>query len=514
VTAQPLPPPVADGDFPHLTDEEILLLDDDEYQLYIRLLEAEALERRDEPYQLDPVGWVHDVLDEFLWSKQQEVMRAVVDHRRVAVRSCHGVGKTYSMARLVAWWLSVHPPGEAFVVSSAPSFPQVRALLWREINNAHAKGNLPGRTNQTEWWIGGQLVGYGRKPADAGSFVGLHAKRVLVILDEGDGIPQELFDAANALATNETSRIVTIGNPDTAGSAFHKVCRTGSGWHVIGINAFESPNFTGEYVPQHVRDVLIGQTYVEEVRRDHGEDSPIYRSKILGEFPEQNTTSVVPIRAIDRAREARPMPAEDLQPVELGVDVAAGGDQSVIRVRRGPRITDERWASRHDDPERLVEEIMEAQALTHATSIKVDGNGVGWGIAGSVRRRLEAVVLRRVGQPCAVHAVQVGQGSSQPKRFKNLRAELWWTARELCEDQVLDLSLLAPEDPLLEELGEPRYSTDAAGRILVEKKDDVRKRLGRSPDDADAGLLAIYVPPILTQQVVPQGRWSHIPGRR
>src|SRR3712207_7300326 len=51
---------------------------------------------------LDPVGWVHDVLGEFLWSKQQEVMRAVVEHRRVAVRSCHGVGKTYSMARLVA----------------------------------------------------------------------------------------------------------------------------------------------------------------------------------------------------------------------------------------------------------------------------------------------------------------------------------------------------------------------------------------------------------------------------
>jgi hypothetical protein len=508
-----------------LPDDVILAMSDEDFLAYRRVLEAAVAERHatvsdDEPgaspYVADPVGWAQDVRKVFLWSKQREVLRAVVDHPRVAVKSCHGVGKTFTAGGvLIPWWVDTHPRGSARVLSTAPSNDQVKALLWHEVNQAHAAGGLPGRVNQTEWWIGTTMVAFGRKPADnkPGAMVGLHSEFNLVVLDEADGVADELWTAADALATNDSSRILAIGNPDTAGSRFEKACKPGSGWHVITISAFDSPNFTDEPVPDAVRRVLVAPSYEAKTRQDHGVESPVYLSKVLGEFPKQNANSIIPLQARERAQQPRPSAPDEAWPVELGVDVAAGGDRSVVRVRRGSRITPEVWRSRHDDPVRLLEEILVAQRETQATSIKVDSNGVGWALTGQLRQRLEAIKLR-TGLTVAVHAVNVGEASAQPKRFKNLRAELWWTVRELCQDGALDLSYLDAEDPLLEELIEPRWFEDAAKRVVVEPKDEIRKRLGRSPDDADAGLLAIYVPPRREKQVVQGERWAAVPARR
>jgi uncharacterized protein YgbK (DUF1537 family) len=103
------------------------------------------LNRRRKTWTRDPVSWVQDRLGEHVWSKQREVMTALQAHRRVAVRSCHGVGKSHIASRAAAWWLDAHPPGQAFVVTTAPTFPQVRAILWRYIRQAHRAGNLPTR---------------------------------------------------------------------------------------------------------------------------------------------------------------------------------------------------------------------------------------------------------------------------------------------------------------------------------------------------------------------------------
>ncbi|MCR4300614.1 MAG: hypothetical protein NUV51_03315, partial [Sulfuricaulis sp.] len=159
-------------------------------------------------YLDDPVGFVQTGLGEVLTAKQCEIAEAVRDHRHVAVHSAHDLGKSFIASRLAAWWLSVHKPGEAFVVSTAPTFAQVRAILWREIGRAHRKANLPGRVNQTEWWINDEIVAYGRKPADydEDAFQGIHARYVLVILDEACGIPETLWTAAETITTNEGCR--------------------------------------------------------------------------------------------------------------------------------------------------------------------------------------------------------------------------------------------------------------------------------------------------------------------
>ena len=91
--------------------------------------------------------------------------------------------------------------------------------------------------------IGNELVAYGRKPADydPAAFQGIHARYVLVIIDEAGGVPKSIFDAVDALATNIDARVVAVGNPDDPGSHFAAICKPGSGWHVETISAFDTP---------------------------------------------------------------------------------------------------------------------------------------------------------------------------------------------------------------------------------------------------------------------------------
>jgi hypothetical protein len=104
--------------------------------------------------------------------------------------------------------------GRGLCVTTAPTTPQVEAILWRYMGNAHTKAQLPGRiTLDAKWYIGNELVAYGRKPADydPAAFQGIHARYVLVIIDEAGGVPKSIFDAVDALATNVEARVVAVG---------------------------------------------------------------------------------------------------------------------------------------------------------------------------------------------------------------------------------------------------------------------------------------------------------------
>lgn len=442
-------------------------------------------------YGAHPVRWVEERLHQTVWSKQREILNAVRDHRRVAVRSGHGVGKSWTAALIACWWLDTHPPGEAFVVSTAPTFSQVRAILWRYIRKHHRAGQLAGRVNQTEWLIDDELVGYGRKPADTDTdgFQGIHARYVLVVLDEACGIPEQLWTAADALATGPDCRIIAIGNPDNPASHFRRVCTPGGVWHQMAISAFDSPNLTGEDVPAEMAAALVGREWVEEKAKEWGEENPVYRSKVLGEFSEDGPNQVVRGSDIARCRMAwdtRP-PADRFLPVELGVDVGGGGDETVIRERRGFQAGRE-WRAHTDRPEQIAPLVLRAIRESGATAVKVDSIGIGFGVIGELRN-----AGGRGEHQAHVIGVNVSESASEPDKFMNLRAELWWSlGRGLSESGDWDLATMDNADTTVAQLLEPRWGVDPKGRIRVEPKDEIKKRLGRSPDNADALLLAFY----------------------
>lgn len=461
---------------------------------------ADRIEGKPSPWLADPVGWAHEKLGTFLWSKQREVLESVRDHRYTAVHSAHEMGKSFLAGGVaIPWWIDSHPPGEAFVVSTAPTSAQVRAILWREIGRAHRKGGLPGRTNQTEWWIGDEMVGYGRKPADYDptAFQGIHARFLLVVIDEACGVPKDIFDAVDSLATNDECRVLAIGNPDDPASHFATVCKPGSGWNVVHIDGLESPNFTDEHVPLDVSRRLLSQIWVEERKQRWGESSPLYQAKVRGRFPVDSDDGVVRLSSVTRCQAPREWRDSQLQPVELGVDVGAGGDYTSIRERRGRKIG-RVWHDHSDDARKVFALALHAIRETGATSVKVDVGGIGWGVVGYLR------LARDEGKHHAdIHAVNFGSAALDPGRFPLLRDQLWWDlGRELTDDVALDLSDAEEVDDLVAQLIAPKYRLDAHGRVKVEKKDETRKRIGRSPDDADSFLLTLYTPPVEVDELV------------
>lgn len=460
---------------------------------------AELFEKEGRDYKSDPTRWARERCGVELWSKQQAIIASVRDHAQTAVHSCHAIGKSFVAATTVAWWLDVHPLGEAFVVTTAPTDKQVKAVLWREINRLHSRAGLAGRTNLSEWYIGKELVAFGRKPADQDptAFQGIHARYVLLVLDEACGIPKDLWDAGSSIVSNEHSRTLAIGNPDDPVGEFAQNCRPNSGWNVIHVGYEDTPNFTGEEVSEIVRDSLISERWVTERAKKWGVGSAIFTSKCRGHFPLEGTSGTIPYAWASACRHLE-LPEAPGEYVESGIDVGAGGDRTVIRERRGLR------AGREEvfvdaDPMRTVGRLVQCIVEWGVKRVKIDSTGIGWALAGRIREL--SSVHNGIGalngettHSAEVVAVNFGASPSPglERKFLNKRAEIYWqVGRELSRLRQWDLGAI--DDDVIAELTASQYEIlDSYGKIKIEPKKDIIERMGQSPDRAEALLLAFF----------------------
>jgi hypothetical protein len=459
---------------------------------------AQAADLVDPPtlrYRRDPIAWAEERAGLELWSKQREILMSVRDHSNTAVKSCHSAGKSFISAVTAAWWIDVHPPGLARVVSTAPTSKQVDAVLWYEINRLHARLGLVGQCNLREWYIGKQLVALGRKPPDhqEAAFQGMHAKYLLVIYDEAYGIPKSLYTEGSSLASNEYGRQLAIGNPDGPGE-FEQMCSPGSVWNTIHISYKHSPAFTEEKVSKSLAENLISKRWVEERGQEWGEDSALFASKCEGEFPSEGDPFATINYAWLRKCQLMDFP-DDGGPYEAGIDVGGGGDRTVIRERRGYKAGREEVFV-DSDPMRSIGRLVEKINEWGVTRVKIDVTGLGWGIAGRLRELSSRhnPLSGETTHAAEIVKVNFGSGPSlgKERRFLNKRAELWWeVGREMSRLNTWDLGDV--EDAVIHELTAPRYEIlDSHGKVKIEKKDKVIKRLKVSPDRAEALLLAFY----------------------
>jgi hypothetical protein len=504
-------------------------------------------------FQGDPVRWVKDKLGEFIWSKQSEILESVRDNRYTAVHACHGVGKSFIASRTIAWWVDTNDPEDLYVVSTAPTARQVEAILWREIKKAHKKGQLAGKINQGNqplWKIDGVEVGMGRKPADhdAHGFQGIHAKRVLVVVDEACGVPKLLWDAIDALATNELSRVLAIGNPDDPGTHFREICQPNSGWNVIRIDALRSPNMcraeidkldavepgltqkmydvlaecnvtpSTEVVPDAVRPMLTSPLWVVERAKRWGTNSALWTSKVRGMFPDSNMEGVIPLgwveRAIDRWTEWQDRGAPEMpgQPV-IACDVARFGDDMTAMVQRqgdavytihrfsgiDTKETTEILLRRDPRPDMNGRVPRLFGVDTPHLAYIVDVIGVGAGVVDNLRHHMRS--LQRPHPPSVLGFNASEQHHRMDRNgefgFFNNRAAAWWNLRELLDPHQPGGSkiMLPDDDQLRADLTAPKWKLADSGsppKIKVEPKEDIRDRLGRSPDTGDAVVMLFW----------------------
>jgi hypothetical protein len=461
-----------------------------------------ALTRLERPdYSRDPVAWARDMLGEHVWSKQAEVMRAVQDNRLVTVQSAHGVGKSHLASRLAAWFLDVNPLDKTMVITTAPTAHQVSAVLWRYIRQAHEKAGLRGYITQgqvPEWKVDGNIVAFGRRPADhqQSAFQGFHADHMLIILDEAGGIPKWLWDAADSMMTGDGNQhLLAIGNPDDNSSHFQRVCTREPNWTRFRISAFDAPAYTNEPLPpehEGLRSTLVNQVYVDDKRDRWGEQSPLYRVKVLGEFVDAED-GLIPLSWV-RAANQRWHAWSDAGAREVGgrriiaVDVARyGEDATVLALREGDVIRELQVHHKLDTTQ--TTSLVEAQLDFPASRAVVDVIGVGAGVVDQLRAR------RRPVEAFNASAGTKRRDVTGSWRFPNTRSAAWWNLRELLDPSRGATLALPEDDDLTAELTAPKWRIGVGNTLVVEPKDDMKKRLGRSPDRADAVVMACWTNP-------------------
>src|SRR5690242_4601257 len=171
----------------------------------------------------DPAAFMRVWLGADLWDKQIAIAESVRDHRRTAVKSCHGSGKSFLAARIVVWFLHAFP--SSVVLTTAPTQNQVRNILWRNVNAAYDNKRQPllGRCLQTEIDIAPDWYALGFKSEDtaADRFQGFHAENALVVIDEAAGVDDRVYEALDAVMTSEAARQLLIGNPTNPRGEFY-----------------------------------------------------------------------------------------------------------------------------------------------------------------------------------------------------------------------------------------------------------------------------------------------------
>jgi len=438
-----------------------------------------------EEYLTDIKLWAKEVLGKTLWSKQEEIARSVVENSHTAVVSCNGAGKSGLAGIIAVWWVAVHDSRDVAVICSAPTYIQIARVLFKEIQDnfrlaAEHGVKLPGYITQAQEWKldDGTVMAWGRRPADkdiVSAFQGIHRRYVLVVLDEAGGIPEDLYTATEAVTNTEGARVLAIGNPDSRGTPFHKIFREDPTWHKIKISAFDTPNFTGEAIPEELKPLLIQREWVERQKISWGEESARYKSKILAEFPDEADNTFFSQSAIDRSIDAEVDDDMDI-PAVLGVDLARfGEDDSVVYINRGGRCRKlDSWtkATAIESANRV-----HRLAIEHGVKeVRVDASGLGGPVVD--------LIVNIANNSYTVISMLGSAASPDNTRWLNARAYNFDFLREKMLDGSIDLD---PDDKtLLDEIMMIQYKFSAKGAIQIESKDDMRSRGVKSPDHLDA----------------------------
>lgn len=464
--------------------------------------------------QADPVWFCETVLGLHLWSKQREIIESVRDNEATAVRSSHGCGKTLDAAAVVLWFLAAYAP-ECLAVTTAPTWRQVRDLLWREIRKLHhrAGGFFDGKLTETRLDFAPDWYAVGLSTNQPENFQGFHSPHLLFVVDEASGVSQSIFEAAEGFLTAAGSRTLLIGNPTQVGGEFYQAFHGQRAlYHTIHMSAFDTPAFTGEQVPDDVARVLPSKQWVERMKtkyrvRDAEEQggtgvrlNPVYEVRVLGQFPSQGELAVVPMFEVEnaQAREIDITNPENTWPVVVSCDPArAGDDETVIALRQGKhvRLVD---VIQGQDTMQTAGKILNVareynpHSLYGRPVIVVDEIGIGAGVIDRLREQHEfrVVAYNASAAPAETNKAKNVRPGGLGGGYPNARSELWF---EFAEDWLPELDLDEDED-LLADLCAPEYRIDSQGRRVVEPKEETKKRLGRSPDRADAVMMAFSRP--------------------
>lgn len=417
-------------------------------------------------YRKDPVALVKTVFQAQPDAWQEEFLNHIKNgERRISVRAGHGVGKSTACAWAVIWHLITRYPQK--VVCTAPTAPQLYDALFAEIKFWINK--LPKFMRELFDITSDRIV---LRSSPEASFVsartsskekpealaGVHSDNVLLIVDEASAVEEAVFESAAGSMSGHAATTILIGNPTRSSGLFYKThheLRTE--WKTMHVSCVTSPRVTEDFVKQ--------------IRDTYGELSNAFRVRVLGEFPLADDDTLIPAELVDAAV-TRDIAEDEGEPIIFGVDPARfGDDAAVLCVRRGNVVLQfKQW--RGLDLMSLCGAIVNEASIHKPVEVNVDSIGLGAGLADR---------LRELGQP--VRDVNVSEVAALNPKANRLRDELWVSVRDFLAQRACKIP---SDENLRADLVTPKYSFTSSGKLQVESKSEMKKRLRRSPDYADA----------------------------
>jgi phage terminase large subunit len=450
---------------------------------------------------LGPIAFQEQALKRRLWAKQREICNAIATQKSVAIKGCHGSGKTYTVAGLVPYALLSDP--QSIVLTISPTMRQVKTF-WNEVHTALQE--LPVRLPEpktTALELSGNNYALGFSSSRGVNAQGFHGKRVYIYADEAIGISGDLWDAIEGIRSAGDVTLATLCNPTVpSGPVYESHTRNRAHTACITISAFDTPNLAGLTLqsllelPDEQLDYapfpwLTRRRWVREMYHKWGPTNPRFVSRVLGEFPTQADDAVFQLAWIEKA--AAPYEEQELLDaikrnprayVQIGIDVAGpGADETAACARIGGYVIGREAWSKPDALQEAVSFCAKQRRFGLPVIVLGDTVGIGFHFMRAIARYQFDV------RPFVANAAPL-----DPIMFRNMKAEGHWALREYLKDGLI--RGLEDEDTKAQ-LSDLRYRENARGQIEIEGKDEMKARGSVSPDRAEALVMAFARPPIV-----------------
>lgn len=413
-----------------------------------------------------PQRWQIDVLEDI-----KMAIRGKNIPVRIAVASGHGVGKSALAAWLILWSIATKPDTKGVVTANTET--QLKTKTWAELAkwlrisliapifniNSDSIFSSDKRYEKT-WRI--DMVPWNASNTEA--FAGLHnsGRRILLIFDEASAIPDKIWEVTEGALTDENSEIIwaAFGNPTRPDGMFRECFgRFRHRWLHRQIDSRTSD--------------ITNKTQLAKLIEDYGVDSDFAKVRILGEFPSQGKNTFVSLSVVEGAVKRKISDRETAdEPKIIGIDAARFGDDSSVIVKRCGRacLSIERF--KKIDTMTLAGIAAQRIGEFAPDAVFVDATGVGGG-----------VVDRLIQMGLPVIGVDFGSRPSDKSKYFNKRAEMWGRMAKWLKE----CGSIPDDKDLISDLTAPSYGFSGdRGQIILEKKDDMKKRGLASPDAADA----------------------------
>ena len=453
-----------------------------------------------------------EILGVRLDRQQRMILDAVQRNKKISVRSGHARGKDYLAAVASICFLYLNYPSK--VISTAPTGRQVTSIMMSEISKIHKNARVPlgGEVlaskvkfeNEPGWF----LEGFKASDKATEAWTGFHSPNLMVVATEASGLDQSNFDAIEGLLTGN-SKLLLIFNPNQAIGESYRSTKD-VGYSKFCLDCLDAPNvrakknlIPGQVDYEWVLDkinrwcVEIGELEYDKTQYDfkfegkYYRPNDLFRVKVRGQYPRESSDQLVPIGWIEAAF-SRWHELKDFNgDYTLGVDVAGlGRDETVFVHRFGDSIRNIEAFSGQDHMETAgkIRNILLGGGVA-----KIDTIGEGAGVYSRLAELGCNAISAKFSERAADDFGNKLNDISGELTFANMRSYCYWCIRDALNPQN-ETNLVLPQDELLsQELTETKFKYRSDGSIIIEPKEDIKKRLKRSPDRAD-GLALTFFP--------------------